>query len=118
MTYEPSASRCQMFCTDLLDADADPVDPDGDFKNMCAACRVQLDHLCREVLPALRRDGFYAPVEATDDERLAAMVDQADARPQLREMTRWLDDVPLADGRTWGQLWQDPRWPDGPEAAP
>lgn len=104
--------RCEMFCSEPLDADADPVDPDGDFKNMCSTCRAQLFELTHIVLPAIRRDGFYSPPGATDDQRLRAMVDQADARPKMREALQFLDAVPTTDGRRLADLWSDDRWPD------
>lgn len=102
--------RCQMFCDDLLDDEADP--PTDGFKNMCTACTVKLHHLCHEVLPAIRRDGFYAPPAATTDEQLAAMVAQADARPRLREALRFVDDIPTVGGGRLADMWTDPRWPD------
>lgn len=104
-----TAPRCQMFCSEPLDAAADPPDPD--FKNCCTQCRNQLHELTRVVLPAIRRDGFYAPANASDDERLAAMVDQADARPRMREALRFVDDVPTVDGGRLADWWADPRWP-------
>lgn len=107
-----SAPRCQMFCSQPLDAAADPVDETGEWKNTCSRCRAQLDHLCREVLPSIRKNGFYAPPAATDDQRLRAMIDQADARPKLREALRFVDDVPTVGGGVLADMWTDPRWPD------
>ncbi|OLT12282.1 hypothetical protein BJF78_24800 [Pseudonocardia sp. CNS-139] len=72
------------------------------------ACRVKLDHLCREVLPAIRRHGYYAPADATVDEELHALANQEQARPRMREALRFVDDLPTADGRTLGDLlWGD-----------
>lgn len=103
------APRCQMFCSDVLDDAADPVDPD--WRNMCSRCRDQLYELTHVVLPNIRKHGFHASPDATDDERLTAMVDQVDARPRLREALRFVDDVPMVGGGRLADWWTDPRWP-------
>lgn len=114
MTTDPTQPpRCAMYCNEVLDEHADPVDPDGDIKNMCSSCREQLYELCHVVLPNIRKHGFHVGPGATDDERLRAMVDQADTRPRMRSALAFVDAVPLSDGRTFGDLWTDPRWPDG-----
>lgn len=100
---------CEMYCDRPLDAAADPPDPD--WRNCCSTCRDKLDHLCRVVFPDIRKHGFHVPPDATDDERLTAMVDQVDARPRMREALRFVDDVPMVGGGTLADWWADPRWP-------
>lgn len=109
MTAQPTP-RCEMFCSGPLDDGADPPDPD--FKNCCSRCRTELHHITHNVLPAIRKDGFYAPPDATPDEQLRAMVDQADARPRLREALRFIDDVPTVGGGRLADMWTDERWPE------
>ena len=106
------SARCETFCTEPLDIDADP--PQEDWKNMCSACAVKLHHLCHEVLPAIRRGGYYAPPDATADDELRALAAQEQARPRMREALRFLDGVATTDGRTLGEIWPDERWRNQP----
>jgi hypothetical protein len=64
------SQRCEQFCTE-------PIGPDGkpgteDSRAFCATCLRVVDFLCDEVLPAIRRHGYYAPPDAGVDTEFAA----------------------------------------------
>lgn len=90
-----NSDLCEQFCSE-------PIGPDGergdeDFRSCCPACRVVIDWLCDEVLPSIRKNGYYAPPEADVDAEFAAMKEQAKLRPQLRELLSDLGINPDGD---------------------
>jgi hypothetical protein len=79
-----TSDLCEQFCTN-------PIGPDGepgteDFRACCPACRRLVDLLADEVLPAIRRHGYWSPPTADVDDELRALIDQAGFRAELRDL--------------------------------
>ena len=78
MTAHDPNLPCEQFCEQ-------PIGPDGeaggeDWKNCCPECREKLTFFCREVLPAIRRDGYYSPPGSSVDDEFGDMTRQAGFR--------------------------------------
>lgn len=99
------STHCQTFCTRPLR----PGDEFGDenWNACCADCKPLRRWLSREVLPAIMRHGYYAPADATAEQELTAMVEQAHLRDGLREAFTPFDSIRLIDGRTLGEFWDE-----------
>jgi hypothetical protein len=79
-----AGTRCQMYCTDPIGPHGDPGTEDT--KAMCPSCMVKLSWLCGEVLPAIRRQGYWTPTGATAEQELAAIIGQAGLRETQHEL--------------------------------
>lgn len=78
MTTHDPALLCEQFCEQ-------PIGPDGfdggvENKNCCPECDEKLTFLCHEVLPAIRRDGYYSPPGSSVDDEFGDMTRQASFR--------------------------------------
>lgn len=71
-----AAIRCEMFCTEPIGPDGDPGGEEN--KACCSTCEEKLKFVCGEVLPSIRKHGYYVPPGASPEQELAAMTDQAD----------------------------------------
>lgn len=88
MNAETAAIRCEMFCTEPIGPDGEPG---GDaWKACCPICTKELKFLCREVLPAIRRYGYYSPPGSSVDDEFADFNRQAGFRDSAASL---LDDL-------------------------
>lgn len=73
---------CEMFCG------GQPIGPDGfqggDMKACCPDCDLTMGFLTHEVLPAIQRQGYWAPPDATPDEEFAAVLADQGKRERLQ----------------------------------
>lgn len=84
-----NAIYCEQFCTK-------PVGPNGfvgtaDSRACCPACKQLVHWLSHDVLPSIRRHGYYAGPGANLDDELRAMLGQRDWRNVLGELMTALD---------------------------
>ena len=99
MTHDPTL-RCEQFCTD-------PIGPDGfdggiDWKNCCPTCDEKLRFLSHEVMPAIRKHGYYAPADASPEEEVDAIQAQAGFRPAAADLLSHLLGPKTAEALGWG----------------
>lgn len=92
-------TSCEFWCG------GGPVGLDGfpgddELRAMCPACRATQRWLTRNVIPAIRRHGYYAPPGTTAEQELAAMAEQWGFAPTLDRLLRDLGVEPpdAADG--------------------
>lgn len=88
---------CEQFCapnTTLIEAGGEL--PTTATIGECAECVTIRSWLCREVLPTIRRTGYYVPDGASLEDELRAMIEQHGWAPILDEVlamaVRWLED--------------------------
>lgn len=79
MTTHDPMLLCQQFCTEPIGPDGHPGDEA--ILACCPTCDEKLSFLCREVMPAIRRDGYYSPAGSTVDDEFADMGRQDGFRP-------------------------------------
>lgn len=83
--------HCEMWC----EPDTTIVTPgDGGFLGSqemsasCAHCEKLTHWLCHDVLPSIRRHGYYVPAGTPVDAELAAMISQQPLRGELRDLLK------------------------------
>lgn len=80
-------AMCEQFCP----PNTTPIGPGGSLpteetKGECARCAVIMTWLCHDVLPAIRRNGYYVPTGTPVEAELQAMIDQQGWSDQLAEL--------------------------------
>jgi hypothetical protein len=95
--------KCEQFCDQPIGPHGDPGG-DG-WRACCPECDRRVDWLADEVLPAIRKYGYYAPPDADEDDELQAMIKQQDFRPTMLALLKelglpdpvvgsWSSDIP------------------------
>ncbi|GAA1229601.1 hypothetical protein GCM10009676_10260 [Prauserella halophila] len=82
---------------------------DEDTVTSCASCETVTDWLCHDVLPSIRRHGYYVPAGTSLEAEFDAMVQQGDLRSQAKELLEGIfpDGMPTSEGITPVAAWFD-----------
>jgi hypothetical protein len=83
----PDVQFCEQFC----EPNTTPIGPDGtpgteDWKGECGQCAMVMTWLCRDVLPGIRKHGYYVAAGSPIEVELAAMQQQAGLSDRLAEL--------------------------------
>lgn len=104
VTHDPDL-RCEQFCTRPIGLDGSPGG-DG-WLAQCLDCTAAVDLICREILPSIRKHGYWSPPGATVEQELGHMQADEGKRERLRQ----------ALAGVLGEGFADVMFPDGGNAS-